>query len=190
MRGNKSLKWALALSIALCITMGAFAGSIKTWSSGETLTASDLNATFQHIHNAMVGGHGARLVNADVSTSAAISHSKMATPSLLPKAWASVMAPCTCAAPCNCTIGASSGVTSIAHTALGVYTMTLSSARANANFGVFISVIDGTAGGAGTPICSGSGSPTTTTVDFECYRNDAAAALDAAFSIMIMDDDN
>jgi hypothetical protein len=71
----------------------AAAGTIHVWGTGEYITASDLNAVLAHIHNNMVGGHGARLVNSDISSAAAITHTKLATPALLPKLWAQVLVP-------------------------------------------------------------------------------------------------
>src|SRR3990172_5536886 len=102
----------------VCLILGgsvALAGSIKRWSSTETFTSTDINANFTHIHKTMVGGHGARLVNADVSSSAAIAHSKVATPALLSKAWANI-ASCDgsqASDSLTCTLSAGSGITSV-----------------------------------------------------------------------------
>lgn len=71
------MKRSLVLA-ALLVAAVAAAGGIKVWVSGEAITITDLNTNFAHIHNTMVGGHGARLVNADVSASAAIASTKLA----------------------------------------------------------------------------------------------------------------
>lgn len=158
----------------------AQAGSIKTWTN-EQLSPSDLNTTFQHIHNNMVGGHGARLVNADVSTSAAIGHSKMATPALLPKAWATLSAACG-ASPC--TIAAGSGVTSITRSGAGLYVVTYP-ARANVNY--FAMVVSNT---TGQPLCTAAIAGATST-SVTCF-DDAATpvATDGQFNFLLLDDDN
>lgn len=84
----RNFKLQLAAIFTLSLVTGmAFAGSIKSWSNGQTLTAADLNANFNHIHGLMVGGHGARLVDADVSGSAAIASSKLAQGSGIADAW-------------------------------------------------------------------------------------------------------
>lgn len=105
-------------------------GAIKTWGSGDTLTSADLNANFQHIHNNMVGGHGGRLTDADVSASANIASSKLAAYHLIPVAWGSV-AECT-GSPC--TIISSSGISSVTRTSAGVYTVNLTTSRPNTSY--------------------------------------------------------
>ncbi len=101
----------IGLIAALITAVPALAGAIKSWANGDTLTAADLNANFQHIHNAMVGGHGARLIDADVSNSAAIASSKLAGYRLLPRAWANVAAGCTGTGAC--TLSSSKNITSV-----------------------------------------------------------------------------
>jgi len=121
--------------------MAAAASSIKTWSNGSTIQATDLNSNFNHLHNTMVGGHGARLVNADVSASAAIEHSKLATPALLPKAWAAITSACDGAAVAGtaCTVAASSRVTSVtSHGTAGQYRLNLGYTPTNAVFGCVV----------------------------------------------------
>lgn len=174
-------KFGKVLVFLLALGGVALAGAIKTWVSGETLTAADLNSNFAHIHNSMVGGHGARLVNADVSASAAISHTKMATPALLPKAWAFVGAAGACGAS-PCTISASSGVSGVTRGGAGTYSVTLSPARANAVYGVLVT------SGTGALYCIGIPA-SALLVTVVCY--DAAGAVtDATFTVQILDDDN
>lgn len=121
-RNIRDIPFVAALVLMLGIPV-AYAGAIKVWSSYETLTASDLNANFAHIHNTMVGGHGARLVNADVSPSAAIASSKLAAGAGIPRAWATMGTVCTSGA---CTLEDSFGVTQVTHTATGKYQVALS----------------------------------------------------------------
>lgn len=161
--------------LALTITVVANAGAIKTWAS-ETLRYADLNSNFTHIHNTMVGGHGARLVDADVSTTAAIAHTKVATPALLPKAWAQVA---TCAAG-TCTMSSSSQIASVVFVSTGVYTITWTTARSDANYSVMITV----------PLSTGarchSGTLTTTTAQINCYDS-ASALVNTATNILMFD---
>ena len=78
-----------ALIAALMGTV-ALASTIHVWSAGDKVAAADLNANFSHIHGTMVGGHGARLMNADVASNAAISYYKMVSHTGVPKIWAQV----------------------------------------------------------------------------------------------------
>lgn len=156
----------------------AGASTIHTWASGDTVNAADLNANFNHIHNTMVGGHGARLVNADVSSTAAVAHSKLATPALVPKAWAYVAS---CGAD-PCTIGASSGVTTINRAGAGHYQITLTANRLDALYGVLL-----TARGAGTFYCTAlTLAATPQHIDLQC-QDAAGTAADTGFTIMILD---
>ncbi len=172
------------IAAGLLVAGVALAGSIKNWSNGETIRATDLNGNFNHIHNTMVGGHGARLVDADVSPSASIAHTKLATPSLVPKAWALVSTVCT-ASPC--TIAAGSGITSITRSSTGFYVATFTSARANATYSVLISVHSASGDiNCSVPIAG----PTTTFFNINCRDVNASPATDADsnFSVLVMDD--
>lgn len=134
----------------LFIASVAIAGGIKTWADGDVLTSSDLNAAFQHIHNNMVGGHGARLVNADVNATAAIAHSKLAVPALIPKAWAVTglnggISACDGTSSTACVINASSNVTSIVpanDTRDGEYVVTLTNGGTDTNYAVLLTIIE------------------------------------------------
>lgn len=169
----------------------ADAGAIKTWSNGETLKSADLNANFNHIHNLMVGGHGARLVNADVSTTAAIAHSKLATPALVPKAWAALSATCTSG---TCSLGDSSQVTTITFSATGVYNVTLAYAPTDTNF-----LVNVTPRATGTfttptsaPICFVTSTSTTAPhIQVSCVTTTTTAntftAVNAQFYLTVLD---
>lgn len=115
----KNFKLALLSTFILSVIAGGvMAGSIKVWSNGQTLTASDLNANFAHIHGLMVGGHGPRLVDADVSGSAAIQSSKLSQGAGIADGWAYLSG--TCAAG-TCTLSNSYGVSSVTWQATGQY---------------------------------------------------------------------
>lgn len=192
-RPTSSTRQALLLSVlgVACVTLlvtgwDAVASSIKTWSTGETLKASDLNANFQHLHNSMVGGHGARLVDADVNAAAAIAHSKMATPALLPKAIAQ-MTTCVCADAADattCTLGLSSRVTSIkSGGTAGTCRVTLAYTPSNTNF-----VVNVTPYGTSNRSCYVI-SKSTSAPHFVVTCTDlAAGAAETAFDISVWDD--
>lgn len=186
-------KKRIIIAVVCSIALVALAGPIKTWQAGEVITASDLNANFQHIHNRMVGGHGARLVNADVSASAAIAHSKMATPALLPKAMGGVVTACS-VGPCSW--GFNSGHTStFARASAGNYTMTLSAARANATYGVQATCGGSASTGAVPCVCgvrNGTISTTTYQIDCSVFVTDGGVQQneDVAFTVVVFDNDN
>lgn len=180
-----SWRWKLGIAVWAGLLIGggyATAGSIKSWSN-EVITASDLNTNFSHIHDVMVGGHGARLVDGDVSASAAIAHSKLAAPQLVPKAWA------------LCTDGVAdgnpgvltedTGFASCADVAgTGLYSVTFDSARANANYGVFLTPINAT--GAVCYVTARS----TTVISFTCSDLATPSAVDVtAIHVLVMDND-
>jgi hypothetical protein len=127
-------KIGFVLLVMLAFAAPTVAGAIRVWVNGESLTAADLNGNFAHIHNLMVGGHGPRLVNADVSGSANISESKIANGHGIAKAFAY-------AAECDggaCTLRASQNITSISNTGTGEYGVTLGYTPVNANFVVLV----------------------------------------------------
>lgn len=169
---------------AVLLAAVAGAGSIKVWSTGEYITSTDINANFAHIHNQMVGGHGARLVNADVSSAAAISHAKMATPSVLPKAWAIND---TClgttdggTTPQLCTLLDSSGITKVEANFAGFYTVTFP-ARGSSNYGTLVSAMEA------DTVCNATARTTTTSV-IACEF--AGTPTDAHFTFLLMDTEN
>jgi hypothetical protein len=163
--------------LLLIVNVPAVASAIKTWGASENVTATYLNSNFAHIHNTMVGGHGARLVNGDVSASAAIAHSKMATPLLLPKILAHVGNATCSASPCTLLIN--SGLTSITRSSAGVYLVNLSAARPDTIYAPFVT----------THLAPGfcvANISTTSVIQINCY-DAAGAAADAAFSFMLFD---
>lgn len=183
------MKQKLVVAVILGVAVVALAGPIKNWSSGEIITSTDLNANFNHIHSVMVGGHGARLVNADVSASAAISHSKLATPALLPKAMGIITSACT-SSPCSW--AANSGHTStFTRASAGNYTMTLSSARANTTYGAHVTC---SGNGADPCVCYFRGVSSTTQYQVDCsvFVTDGGVRQNAdfPFTVTIYDDNN
>ena len=153
----------------------AMASALVTFSG--SISAADLNSNLNHIHNTMVGGHGARLVDADVSATAAVAHSKLATPALVPKIWATVGS-ATCAAS-PCTVAASGGTyTNVTRSAAGTYSLNFD-ARTDANFGVLVT-------SRTTDVYCYAGALTTTAAPFVCV-DAAGTEADAAFTILLLD---
>lgn len=144
----------IAIVSILIATLPALAGAIKVWASGDTLTSADLNANFSHIHNSMVGGHGARLVDADVSNTANIATAKLAAYRFIPRAWGSVQSGCSGA---TCTINESGGITSVVASA-NQMNVTLNYTATDALYAVIVSSNSTTAG------VSCQGFPVSTTV--------------------------
>jgi hypothetical protein len=175
-----------SLLLLVLIPLVAFAGALKVWIAGDNLNVNDLNANFAHIHQTMVGGHGARLVNADVSSTAGISHSKLERPQLIPKMWvlvhgAGVYSACG-ASPCNFGIyGGAIFPSSITRSGAGVYTVNIP-ARPNNVYAVTVSPSSGAAQ------CFAN---THNTASFIVNCATAAgAAADASFSVVMFDDNN
>jgi hypothetical protein len=150
---TKSKLYAVAAVVILGISAGAYAGinpfafisrmshgALYVWGSDEVVGATQLNANFTELNTAKVGG-GVTLTNADVASNAAIAHSKLATPALVPKAWATLNANCTgsTAAGTACTVSDSSQVTSITtNGASGQFRLNLAYTPSNANFAVIV----------------------------------------------------
>lgn len=179
------MKKRLTIAGVLLLSLAAFASAVHVWTPGETINYVHLNSNFSHIHGTMVGGHGPRLVNSDVSASAAIQHSKMAVPGLLPKHWATVAA-CT-SNPCTVSeqspAAGSGGISSVGWTSAGLMTVNFP-ARTNATFAPVISA-RGTSGLACVQTAQ-----TTTTVTVQCFTTSTGAATNSGFSILIMDVEN
>ncbi len=191
------MKKRLAVAAILSVAVVALAGPVKTWSAGEVVTANDLNANFQHIHNLMVGGHGARLVNGDVSASAAISHSKLATPALIPKAMGGIYTPCDGG---TCTWNVNSGFTStITRSGTGQYAVSFGTARANANYVPIVTPVGDGVNSVSAMVCGASPTFSTTGFGIRCGLTFTRALTDAGtvtpdtdlpFSVVVFDNDN
>jgi hypothetical protein len=174
---NPYLRVAL---ISALLAMPVMAGAIKTWVSGDTLTITDLNANMAHMHNSMVGGHGARLVDADVSATAAIGYTKIQNGRGIARAWAEVAGTPTC--PTTVTISESLNVTEITCAGAGVYVVTL---NYTANDNVFAVVAS--SGSSGVH-CAGA-STSTTTATITCVDLETPAVTDTPFQFVIYDAD-
>lgn len=158
----------------------ALAGGLKVWSNGDTLTISDLNANFSHIHGSMVGGHGARLVDADVSASANVSTTKIQNGHGIAKAWGEVAGTCVAG---TCSISSSMNITSIVWSSTGVYTVTLNyTAPVDTAFAVIAN-----SSGLSTAKCEGV-STSTSTVTVNCNTMTTGAAVNSPFSFVVFDD--
>ncbi len=174
----------VGVGFGLFTSRDAIAQSLKSWSTGEVLRATDLNANFTALKNGKVGS-GVTLTNTDVASNAAIAHSKLATPALLPKAWAMLSASCdgTAVAGTACTIGDSSQVTSVTSNASsGQYRLNLAYTPANANFAVVVTSHNATA------VCVvGNFATAAPHARIECYDYAGAAINNIAFSVLVMD---
>jgi hypothetical protein len=170
-------KQALASPLSMLRAMSV--GALHVWGTGDVLRATDLNGNFTFLNTTKVGG-GVTLTNTDVASNAAIAHSKLATPALVPKAWGYVGSAACGATPC--TVADSSQVSAIARTGAGVYTVTLSYTPANANF----LAIPGS--GTVNVHCVTNGLATAAPqITIRCYTDTTGAATDAAFSVLVMD---
>jgi hypothetical protein len=171
--------WTLVL-LSLLIGGLAAAGTIKNWATSDTLTAADLNGNFTHIHNLMVGGHGARLIDADVNAGAAIASSKLAAYRYIPVAWANV----TCS-PSTCTINAgSSTISTVGYTGAGIYSVNLSPALTDASF---LAVVSPQA--TGNARSCQVGSPSSSSIPIRCFDIGASTVTpaDMSFNILVLD---
>jgi hypothetical protein len=180
LRETKIVLAALAVCV-LTFAWPSIAGSINTFSTGETISASAMNANFNHIHNSMVGGHGARLVNADVSNSAAIAHSKLAEPAKIPKVYGGRLTACGSA---SCNLDLYSGLAqAFSRTATGEYTLTVSPARADASYMPFVVAYSTNAVSCNTYLTGTNA----TTLKIICANVITNVAEDSGFTVLILD---
>ena len=177
----------VVLTLLVVAVPSAIAGAIKVWSTGETLSPTDLNANFAHLHAAVGHAHGAVITNADIKSSAAIAHSKMATPGLLPKAWASIGGTVACASsPCTITRQwPASYFSSVTRSATGLYVVNITSSRPNTSYLVMLTPISNVFGVRCAVNDLGA-----TSFYVYCFGDTGAVANDAAFNIVLFDDDN
>lgn len=179
-------KRKLGIFAAILVGALAIAGPIKVWSTGSTVSAADLNANFAHLHANVGHGHGAILVNADIASSAAISHAKLATPALLPKAVAQVGSVALACTAGTCAQNNAAGLTaSVVWTSTGLYTATWSPARPNAQYIVMAS--SQPVSGADVYCRPQAVSAVGFTVG--CLST-AGAAVDTTFNFVVYDNDN
>lgn len=152
-------------AVAVLLAGVALAGSIHVWSTNDVLSASDLNGNFAHIHNLMVGGHGPRLVDADVSGGANIAYTKIQANPRTPTAIASAQLFGCLSDGGTCAMQVSSGVSQIKHVSDYEYRVTFSATGTGFIQAAFVSV-------GGTDACSYFGPTIGTTsanpVTIEC----------------------
>lgn len=123
--------------------------SPTTWTNGSQLTATQLNDTVAHLHNTFSAG----IIDAHISTSAAIAHTKLATPALVAKAVLTTSTACVGggAAGTDCTTdveqsrflstsgGAGSGNSALEATGVtGLYALTLAYTPTDDDFIVLV----------------------------------------------------
>lgn len=170
----------LAVFLVMVVAGLALSGPIHSWSNGEYITHTDLNAALTHLHNSVGHGHGPILVNSDVSASAAIAHSKLKTPALVPKAWTSLTATCTAG---TCTAVDSSVVTSVAFVSTGVYTVNFPT-RGDANYGALVTAY------GNLLINCGVTAKAATTATVTCVTGTTGAVVNGAFTFLLLDSSN
>lgn len=177
------LKYAALWLLALVAV--ASAGTIHTFVNGEALTAANLNAVLQHLHNNMVGGHGARLVDADVSASASIASSKLAGYRLIPRAGVFLpYAQRACGTAVSaCTEVPLTGSTSVVGLAAGNYSVVLGYTATDASYAAVVTAITDAAAG----VTCETKTFTTTSFTVAC-RDDTGTPIDTGFSAVVYDD--
>lgn len=171
------------LFVAMLVLASAADAACKVWQYKEVIKAEDLNACHNYINSTVVGQRGARLVDADVSPTANIALSKIASGTIFPKAWASLLASCNGAAAAGtaCVVAGSTGIASVKSTgSTGTYGVTLNYTPSSTAFAVLV-----TPGVAGR-YCS-AGTQSTTGTNFVVACNDSTgAAVNTAFSVLVM----
>lgn len=153
------------------------APSFTTWSANQKLTSTDLNNTMAHLHNTFSGN----IDDTMISTAAAIQHSKLQYPILVPKAAAYVAPNCTTA---SCTLAFTSRIATIARSGAGNYIVTLTYTAPNNVFGIVTTPATG-----GTAITCISTAVSTSTYGIACV-DAAGVAQDTGFMTTVYDDDN
>lgn len=176
-----------AVVLALFVWVPAFAHtstpSFTVWSVGQGLTSAALNDSLAHLHNTFSGN----IVDAHISTTAAISVSKLARPDLLPRAW-SYTSGATNVPGAILTSGLTTSLTYTRGAGAGQFTYVITPARPNANYMMIVT-------GQGTTVAAGNNygchvrSRTTTGGDIECYDEKAALADPPRLDGVLWDDD-
>lgn len=166
--------------------------AMVTFQAGAKLTAADLNNALAHIHNTLSGG----ITDANLSTSAAIAHTKLATPALVPKASAVVTANCdgAAAAGTDCTFTSISNVTAVSAQGTaggGIYCVDLAYAPANTVFVVNVTSHTATAVCIATDRNAGSACGADTYNFYvRCFDYAGAAVNNVQFGFTVMDDNS
>lgn len=156
--------------------------ALKVWTSEERVLYTDLNANFAEVANN-------NLSNSNIATNAAIAHTKMATPALLPKASATLTTVCDGAAAAGtaCTVNENSQVTAVKSNATaGQYRVDLLYSPPNAVFNVQVTSITVDVYCVAHTFAATSGDANGTNFIVAC-KTDAGVAANAAFSIVLLD---
>lgn len=183
----KNPYFRVAVFTFLLVGTLASASAIKVWAAGDQVQVSDLNSNFQHMHNSMVGGHGGRLLNADVNSSANIAYTKLQNGRGIARAYVGIVS-CTGAGACSMTNSSSMNVTGVSRSATaGDYTVTLNYTASDTAFATVVNA--GYRTSIGANILCQSASLSTTTISVKCLDyTGAPAAADSAFSLVVYDD--
>jgi 3-oxoacyl-(acyl-carrier-protein) synthase len=169
------------LAVGLLTTAVAYShsgtGTFTVFSYGQSLSSAQLNENFAHIHDTFSGG----ITNVHISPSAAIAHSKLAQPNLLPKAVAMTTSACNGATSAICSISSLGNVTQIrgAGTA-GRYSITLNYTPTSSTFPVVLT--SNTSGNICSAITLSTTAPHVTIV---CGNAAGGTAVDTAFTIVV-----
>lgn len=176
---NKFVPAVVAGMIGALVISEGTAWALKVWTPPERVTIAQLNSNFAEVANT-------GLRNDNLASNAAIAHTKLATPALVPKAWAVLSANCTGSATAGtaCTVGDSSNVLSVTtNGATGEFRVNLGFSPQNANFLVLPSVKTATTAQCAV-IATGTSAPH---VILRCHDY-AGAALDVnQFGVLILD---
>lgn len=170
---KKYLPAVIAGMVGAVLITSMPAWALKVWTAPERVTIAQLNANFAEVANN-------NLTNANLASDAAISHSKLATPALVSKAWVELDAVC---GGSPCTIGDSRQVTSVTRSGAGVYVVNLS-VTLSATTAPLVTV------GEDDKNCRYT-AKSTTSVTISCKTNGtdlvAPAASDTKFTMVIWD---
>jgi hypothetical protein len=172
--------WALGSHQVMAHT--STPNTFKTWSTNETLTATDLNGNFAHLHNTPTGN----IRDANISTTAAIQHSKLAQPGLLPRAVAHVgtdlVTACNSAVVAACILNGALNITSVSGSGtLGKYNVTLAYSSASLLRPFLVSAHDGT----GATLCNGRIVSLPNQAEIHCKVASTAAPTNAIFTFEV-----
>lgn len=170
--------------VLLVLSTLAWGGAVYRFRDGTHLAASHVNYNLKHLHDSMVGEHGPRLVDGDVSADAGIAFSKLAIPALVPVAWGYFGTCITTADGTDCSNQNDQGLNFAearvgAAGADGLYTVWLDSSRTDTNYAVIV-----------TPT---GGSYSTCYVNqkfvnaFYLDCQEVTGFVDRAFSVLVMD---
>ncbi len=178
------MKKYAAVFLLVTVAVTAYATGLKTWTTRETVSATDLNANFAYVDSRAGHTGAAAIVNADISASAAIATSKLATPTLMPKAWATSydgLAPRDSDGLCTI-VG--SKVTSITRHTQGIYDVVLAYTPVNDKFAILVTCYTNGQKLYGSHSAISLSPPQFAII---CY-NEGGAAEDTHVSFIIMDD--